>query len=146
MKVVLDPGAFMPKKAHPDDAGYDLFSPVDKCVPGTYFSFDREMRMGNVTIDTGVHIAIPKGYVGMIKSKSGLNVKYGLTAEGVIDSGYTGAVCVKLYNHTSNAHCFAKGDKIAQLVIMPISDEALELVDHLDETERGDGGFGSTGR
>lgn len=146
MKVVLDPGAFMPEKAHPDDAGYDLFSPIETRVPGSYFSFDHTMHIGSTTIDTGVHIAIPKGYVGMIKSKSGLNVKHGLTAEGVIDSGYTGSICVKIYNHSSNAYRFERGDKIAQLVIMPISDEALELVDHLDETERGDGGFGSTGR
>ena len=97
-------------------------------------------------IDTGVHIEIPEGYVGMLKSKSGLNVKHDITSEGVIDSGYTGSICVKLYNHGQNAYEVNKGDKISQLVIMPIFTPALEIVSHLDSTERGDGGFGSTGK
>lgn len=136
MNVVLDEGARMPAKAHASDAGYDLFSPITINVGG----FD------SATIDTGVHIEIPDGYVGMIKSKSGLNVKYGLTSEGVIDAGYTGSICVKLYNHTNKSYCINKGDKISQLVIMPIASPILKQVDKLDDTERGSGGFGSTGR
>ena len=90
-------------------------------------------------------MAIPEGYVGMVKSKSGLNVNCGLTSEGVIDSGYTGSIVVKLYNHGKNAVLIEQGMKISQLVILPIITPFLLMVDSLDETERGDGGFGSTG-
>ena len=82
-----------------------------------------------------------------MKAKSGLNVKHGLTCTGVIDAHYTGSIAVKLYNHH---HCLRydvrPGDKIAQLVILPCLLPELELVDSLDETDRGDNGFGSTGR
>lgn len=136
MKIVIDPGAYLPERAHDLDAGYDLRSPTRAYVP----------PYSSATIDTGVHIEIPEGYVGMLKSKSGLNVKHDITSEGVIDSGYTGSICVKLYNHGQNAYEVNKGDKISQLVIMPIITPALELVECLDSTERGDGGFGSTGK
>ena len=136
MKIVIEPGAYLPERAHDLDAGYDLRSPIRAYVPPN----------SSAIIDTGVHIEIPEGYVGMLKSKSGLNVKHDITSEGVIDSGYTGSICVKLYNHGQNAYEVNKGDKISQLVIMPIITPALEIVSHLDSTERGDGGFGSTGR
>ena len=87
IKVQLDGGAFMPERAHELDARYDLRTPETFFIePGAC-----------ATIDTGVHIEIPKGYVGFLKSKSGLNVKYGITGEGVIDSGYTGSIKAKLY-------------------------------------------------
>ena len=151
MNVVLDENAFMPTKAHEDDAGFDLYTPDDIVVKANRYAFLDNAFLGSkgvesVIIDTGVHISIPKGYVGMIKSKSGLNVKHGLISEGVIDSGYTGSIVVKMYNLSQYEKHFKRGDKIAQLVIMPISTECLELVDKLDDTERGDGGFGSTGR
>lgn len=146
MKVKLDKGAFMPTKAHESDAGFDLYAPYAVSVQGSCCNDAGSVFLGSATIDTGVHIAIPQGYVGMIKSKSGLNVKHGLTAEGVVDSGYTGSIVVKLYNHLNDEYLFNKGEKIAQLVVMPISTEGLELVDELEDTERGDGGFGSTGR
>ena len=151
MKVVLDKGAFMPTIAHKEtDAGFDLYTPTRAIVGGVKgrVSIDGglDIRLGSVTIDTGVHVEIPRGYTGFIKSKSGLNVNHGLTAEGVIDSGYTGSIRVKLYNHTEKSYIFEQGDKIAQLVILPIITPELELVDELEPTERGDGGFGSTGR
>ena len=155
MKVMLDPGAKMPTRAHAYDAGLDLYTPVACTVPAvqTELQVERYESMcrtktciGSLTIDTGVHVEIPEGCVGFIKSKSGLNVKHGLTAEGVIDAHYTGSIAVKLYNHTSKPYEFKAGDKIAQLVILPCLLPGLELVDHLDETDRGDGGFGSTGR
>lgn len=151
MKIVLDKGAKMPTRAHETDAGYDLYAPCDEIVPrsdtnSVGFGLFGGLYVGSTTIDTGVHVEIPRGYVGFIKSKSGLNVKHGLTAEGVIDSGYTGSIVVKLYNHTNKDYAFNKGDKIAQLVILPIITPELEPVDSLEETERGDGGFGSTGR
>lgn len=89
MKVKLDPGAYMPERAHEQDAGYDLRTPVRAVIHPE----------GSVVIDTGVHVQIPDGYVGFLKSKSGLNVRLDLTGEGVIDAGYTGSITVKLYNH-----------------------------------------------
>lgn len=156
IKVVLDEGAKMPYRAHAADAGYDLFAKEDFVVPASSYSKlykgsiverpEEVVDIGCATHDTGVHIEIPEGYVGFIKSKSGLNVKHGLTAEGVIDSGYTGSIVVKIYNHTGESYTFNKGDKITQLVILPVLTSNLELVKTLDKTERNDKGFGSTGR
>ena len=143
LKVILDDGAFVPTRAHPEDAGLDLYSPVDVTVPARW---DEVCIEGCVCIETGVHVEIPAGYVGMIKSKSGLNVKNNITSEGVIDSGYTGSMVVKLYNHGLTSVRIKKGQKISQLVILPIITPELEIVDDLEATERGDGGFGSTGR
>lgn len=136
MKVKLDPGAYMPERAHPTDAGLDLKAWENTMVPAR----------GACVIDTGVHIAIPNGYVGMLKSKSGLNVWDDITSEGVIDSGYTGSIVIKLYNHGDTNKYIREGEKISQLVILPIITPTLELVDELEPTERGDNGFGSTGR
>ena len=83
---------------------------------------------------------------GFLKSKSGLNVKYGITSEGVIDVGYTGSIAVKLYNHSGMDYTVHRGDKISQLVVVNIDTPDLVLVDKLADTERGNGGFGSTGR
>ena len=142
LKVKLDHGAYMPTRAHETDAGLDLYSPVSVTVPNRW---DEACIDGCVCIDTGVHVEIPAGYVGMIKSKSGLNVKNNITSEGVIDSGYTGSMVVKLYNHGTHSVQIEKGQKISQLVILPIITPDLEQVESLDATERGDGGFGSTG-
>lgn len=136
MKIKLDPGAYMPERAHSADAGYDLRSPVK----GRLYAGEA------VVIDTGVHVQIPTGFVGMLKSKSGLNVKHDIVGEGVIDSGYTGSIRVKLYNHGSESYMIEVGDKVSQLVILPIITPDLELVTVLEETERGCNGFGSTGR
>lgn len=136
MKIKLDDGALAPIRAHSTDAGMDLMSPVNTLV----------YRGGSTVIDTGVHIELPHGTVGMLKSKSGLNVKYGITSEGVIDEGYTGSIKVKLYNHGITNYHVNRGDKITQLVVMPILYEDIEVVDSIDAGERGDAGFGSTGR
>ena len=136
MKVMLDAKAIMPTRAHKTDAGLDLYAPE-----GVYI----EPR-GSATIDTGVHIELPPNTVGMIKSKSGLNVKYGITSEGVIDVGYTGSIVVKLQNNRPSAYMVSKGDKISQLVILPIITPELEVVEELETTERGSNGFGSTGK
>lgn len=155
MKIMLDKGAKLPTRAHPWDAGLDLYTPIDCTVPPARtvvpynmmnIGFKAETEVGSLTMDTGVHVEIPEGYVGFIKSKSGLNVKYGLTADGVIDAHYTGSIAVKLYNHTHHEYQFKAGEKIAQLVILPCVMPHIELVDSLEETDRGDCGFGSTGR
>ena len=136
MKIVLDNGAYMPTRAHDADAGLDLYATEEKIVP----------LKGSAIFDTGVHIELPPWTVGFLKSKSGLNVKHGITSEGVIDEGYTGSICVKLYNNTTQHYHVKKGDKISQLVILPIMKPELELVDSLGDTDRGDNGFGSRGR
>jgi dUTP pyrophosphatase len=140
MKIKIDDGAFVPTRAHEADAGLDLYSPIDTMV-----GWAGSSNGNSVTIDTGVHMEIPKGYVGFLKSKSGLNVKHGIVSEGVIDSGYTGSIAVKLYNHSDKAVFITRGMKISQIVLLPIITPELELVDELEQTERGDGGFGSTG-
>lgn len=136
MKIKLDRGAFIPVRAHGTDAGADIRSPIDTVVPAR----------GSRVIDTGVHIQLPRGYVGMLKSKSGLNVKHDITSEGVIDEGYTGAIKVKLYNHSEKDYVIERGDKITQLVILPCEYVKFDLVDYLEDSERGGEGFGSTGK
>lgn len=136
MKVKLDPGAIMPTRAHETDAGLDLYSPVRQVIRAN----DRE------SIDTGVHVAIPAGYVGMITSKSGLMAKEGITSRGTIDSGYSGSIGAVLFNHSGKDYIVEKGQKITQLVLIPIITPELELVDELEDTKRGTGGFGSTGK
>lgn len=136
MKIMLDEFAKMPTRAHETDAGLDLYAREDQTIlPGS-----------SVVFDTGVHVELPPNTVGMIKSKSGLNVKWGLVSEGVIDVGYTGSIKVKLYNHSRYRYEVKRGDKISQLVILPILTPELELVDSLEDTERGSNGFGSSGR
>lgn len=151
ISVMLDPGALMPTRAHETDAGLDLYAPYSFFLPQSTASTEETLdgflaKAGCRTVDTGVHIEIPAGYVGIIKSKSGLNVKHGIISEGVIDSGYTGSICVKLYNLGNEKVLIEKGQKISQLVLLPIITPELELVDSLEATERGDGGFGSTGK
>ena len=136
MKIKLDSWAYMPTKGHETDAGLDLRTPYEVTVPAR----------GSVTIDTGVHVELPPNTTGFLKSKSGLNVKYGLLTEGVIDVGYTGSIRVKVYNHSDEEYVFYEGEKVTQLVILPILLPELEVVEDLNDTERGDGGFGSTGR
>ena len=143
IKFTLDPGAYAPEKAHEADAGYDLRA--------MHNSNDNLYNYGQEIFDTGVHVEIPKGYVGYVQSRSGLNFGKGIICPtGTIDSGYTGSIKVKLYNMWSSDYgqpCIVnKGDKIAQLIIQPIADTELVQVDRLEETERGNNGFGSTGR
>ena len=138
MKIKLDSFAFMPTRAHATDAGLDLYAPHggEWVIP----------PFGHAIFDTGVHIELPLGTVGFLKSKSGLNIKHNLTSEGVIDCGYTGSIMVKLYNHGNREHIVRSGEKISQLVVLPILTPELRVVDELNETERGNNGFGSTGR
>lgn len=136
LRVRLDPGAYLPQRAHETDAGLDLRTPVDAYVRAG----------GSTVIDTGVHIQLPPGTVGMLKSKSGLNVRDGIVSEGVIDEGYTGSITVKLYNHGTEAKQFSRGDKITQLVVLPVLYPRVEQAEEIQGGDRGDGGFGSTGR
>lgn len=136
MKIKLDNGAYLPTRAHSTDAGLDLYCPPSQAriVPA------RE----SAVIDTGVHVELPPNTVGVLMSKSGLNVKHDITSTGVIDVGYTGSIIVKLYNHGGYDYEIKPGDKITQLVITPVIIPTLKIVNELDKTERGDKGFGSS--
>lgn len=144
--LMLDKGAHAPEKGHNDDAAFDLKTP-------------KSFRIGlgeSMTIDTGVHMVIPEGYCGVIESKSGLNVKADIITTGLVDAGYTGSIVVKLYRQNvydaerqesrEKYKKFEAGDKIAQIRIVAVPETELEFIDELPETERGAGGFGSTGR
>lgn len=136
MKITLDKGAHMPERAHDTDAGIDIRAIGAHVIPA----------YGSQVIKTGVHVQLPHGYAGLFVSKSGLNIKQNITSTGLIDEGYTGELIVKLYNHGRSAYTVHDGDKITQLVLIPVAYEPLEVVEDLDDSERGDGGFGSTGR
>lgn len=138
LRVKLDDYArdYPPTRAHPTDAGLDIRTPVDVCVAGGGF----------VTIRTGVHIELPPKHVGLLKSKSGLNIKSGIVGEGVIDEGYDGEIVVRLYCMSLTGHQFKAGDKIIQLLVMPVAYPSVEVVDEISGGERGGNGFGSTGR
>lgn len=137
MKIKLDEGALMPTRAHDSDAGLDLYARRDQIVPAR----------GSAPFNTGVHFGIPRGTMGLVLPKSGLNVKNSVVASlGVIDAGYIGSIVAKLYNHSKVDYEIKAGDKICQLVFVPIFTPVLEIVDELGETERGANGFGSSGR
>ena len=136
MKILLDRGAVMPTRSHPWDAGLDLFSMEDGYI-----------RCGQHRVfNTGVHVEIPQGFYGEIRSRSGLMCNHGIVTDGTIDSHYTGPIKVCLFNNGGGKYEVKAGDKIAQLVIVPCAIPPLELVDSLDDTDRGNAGFGSTGR
>ena len=136
IKVVLDKFAIAPTRAHPWDGGLDLYA-----MEGGYIRCNQ-----SCTFDTGTHVEIPEGYVGLVKSKSGLMCNHGIVTDGTIDAHYTGPIKVCLFNHGTSKYEVKAGDKIAQLVIVPCLLPRLELVDSLEDTDRGDNGFGSTGR
>lgn len=137
MKVKLEKGAYMPERAHAQDAGLDIRTPSPVHIP----------RGGYAIVNTGVHVELPQGTCGILKSKSGLSALFCLhTVDGVIDEGYTGEIVAKLHNGGSGDIYLDAGDKVTQLVIVPVLKPVLQLVDELEETERGTAGFGSTGR
>ena len=137
MKVMVEKEAFLPVRAHATDAGLDLRAVKAAMVPAGGFAL----------IGTGVHVELPKGCCGLLVSKSGLNVKHNITSTGLIDEGYTGEIMVKLYNHGKDSYQVEAGDKISQLVVIPVRYEEIEIVESLSSlTDRGGGGFGSTGR
>ena len=161
LKIKLDEGAILPTRAHHADAGLDLYTPRDVAVPSIIETVKSLIKMMTLLpakqsydylvkpseeVDTGVHIQIPEGYFGDIRSKSGLLFKNDIITDGTVDSGYTGSIRVKLINLGIKPKIFKAGDKIAQMVITACELPELFLVDELEKTERGEGGFGSTGR
>lgn len=138
MKVkLLSEDAYTPERAHRDDAGADLRTPV-KFVLGAHES---------AVVDFGLAVEIPPGYYGELMSKSGLNVKHNIQCMGgVIDSGYIGTIKGRITNNGDYDYEFERGDKVMQLVIKPCLCCDVTVVDELDDSERGTDGFGSTGR
>lgn len=135
----LDPDAMLPEQAHPGDAGFDLRSAVDVEVgPG-----ERAM------VPTGLAVAIPDGFAGLVLPRSGLASRHGLTmanAPGLVDAGYRGEVICAVVNlDRSEPVRISRGDRIAQLVIIAVPDVRSALVDELPPSTRGEAGFGSTG-
>lgn len=139
MKITLDPGAIMPTYAHEYDAGLDLYARDN----GENITIP---PMGGFRVfDTGVHMAIPAHFCGLVKSRSSMLMR-GLKTDGLVDADYTGSIRVILFNHGESEYHVRPGDRIAQIVISPCLRPPIELVDTLEETERGNNGFGSTGR
>lgn len=136
---MLDDGIEPPRYAHPGDAGADLRTRIDVVLaPGE-----------RALVPTGVSLALPFGYVGLIHPRSGLATKHGLSivnSPGTVDAGYRGEIAVTLLNTDSHqALSLSRGDRIAQLVIQRVEQAAFELVEELPESVRGANGFGSTG-
>ncbi len=134
----LRPHAIVPDYAHPGDAGVDLFAAEDHILkPGE-----------RALVPTGIAVAIPDGYEGQVRPKSGLALRHGLSivnTPGTVDAGYRGEVGVILINLGQETVQVRRGQKIAQMVFTKVERAKLEVVDRLDETSRGSGGFGSTG-
>lgn len=138
MRVLLDEGAVMPLRAHPTDAGLDLYAPtnIEQIII---------LSGHGVSISTGVHVELPQGYVGFVMTRSGMN-RQDLHCEGVIDQDYRGSIDVRLYNASYDYYVVNPGDKIAQLVIVPCYLGGCELAKELTTTVRGENGFGSSGK
>jgi dUTP pyrophosphatase len=137
--VRLDPGLPVPDRAHPDDAGLDLYASADvELAPGE-----------RALVGTGVSVALPSGYAAFVCPRSGLAVREGLgmvNAPGTVDAGYRGEIRVCLVNHdTREPITLHRGDRVAQLVIQRVELPTVRVVDELPPSTRGAGGFGSTG-
>ena len=140
VKTIVEEGATLPKQTTALSAGSDISARLSKpyvLKPGDYY-----------LIPTGLKIALPPGYEAQVRPRSGLAAKYGVTvlnSPGTIDADYRGEVKVILINHGKDDFIINNGDRIAQFVIAPIVNTTFIEVDELDDTDRGEGGFGSTG-
>ena len=136
--IKIKDNGYAPIKAHVNDAGIDLRTPEEVCVP----------KGGSVVIDTKVCVEIPRHYYGQLASKSGLHIKHGVVClDGVIDAGFVGTIVVKLFNFGDEDYTFNAGDKIVQLLILPCETPMIQLVAEINtDTERGTNGFGSSGK
>ena len=136
INITLATGAIIPTRGTDGAAGYDLYALEDTVI--NCFSF--------IPVSTGVSMAIPASHYGRIAPRSGLTVKHGvMVGAGVVDSDYRGEIKVALAT-LNGVYEFKKGDRIAQIIIEPVVTPELTQVDSLDDSERGDGGFGSTGK
>ena len=135
MRVQVDPGAYPPERAYETDAGLDL-----KAAEGGIVR-----AHSTKTLRTGVHVELPPGTCGLLVSKSGLMTKKGLFTTGLVDEGYSGEIMVTVQNFSDEPYMVFAGDKISQLVVIPVKREPIDIVSKIDGGDRGDNGFGSTG-
>ena len=138
----VNPNAKIPTHGSEQAAGYDLYA----CLDAENITIEAHKT---VKVPTGLSMAIPEGYFGAIFARSGLAAKQGLrpaNCVGVVDSDYRGEFIVMLHNDTDEPKTVENGDRVAQLVVMPFMPVDFEETDSLDETQRGTGGFGSTGK
>jgi len=141
VKMIQDvPAAIIPTRAHPFDAGWDLYALEGGCIPTN----------SRVLASTGIRMAIPNGWVGMICERSGLAVKGIGVGGGIIDASYRGVVKVVLCNNSDTTFYFTPGTRIAQIVFLPLGEQSVILVNdttwnRLLSTTRGEGGFGRSG-
>ena len=144
IQFTLDKGAYKPTKAHDTDAGFDLYAKEDQLL-----------GMNVSKINLGVHILIPAGYVGLVLPRSSMSNKGVIISTGVIDAGFTGSICVNA--RCQNWHFYSDfidnetlrvyaGERIAQIVIVPLPEIELQEVNELPKTDRGSNGFGSSGK
>ena len=133
----LNEQAVMPTKAHPTDAGFDLVASKTTTIPAN----------GRALIPTDIAMAIPNGYYGMVVGRSGNTIKRGLVGmTGIVDAGYRNGIGIMAFNLTDTDIVIEQGERAGQIVITPILDCTLEAADELDKTDRGEGGYGSTGK
>lgn len=132
----VSPEAVLPTRAHHDDAGLDLYGLEDIVL---------EPRQGKMA-RTGIALALPAHHVGLVADRSSMAKKGIKTAGGVIDAGYRGEIQIILWNISNEAVHLKAGERIAQLLIMPVATPAVKEVETLDDTTRGEKGFGSTGK
>ena len=139
----LNERARIPTRGSDGAAGYDLYALCEHRGIEFVQPYKKE------TIHTGISMSIPKGYFGAVFARSGLALKEGLrpaNCVGVIDSDYRGEIMIAMYNDSDQRRIIEDGERVAQIVILPCSEVEFEEADHLDETDRGGGGFGSTGK
>lgn len=134
----LDPDLPLPSHARAGDAGVDLYAREGGALqPGE-----------RALVATGIAVAVPEGYVGLISPRSGLAVRHGISlvnSPGILDAGYRGEIHAVMINEGAEPFSYERGDRIAQLVVVPFATQVYEVVDELPHTDRGAGGFGSTG-
>ena len=134
----LDDGLPIPAHAHPGDGGVDLYA----AAPTTLGPGDRSI------VPTGIAVAIPEGYAGLVTPRSGLAARHGISVvngPGLVDAGYRGEIKVVLVNLSKESFNVERGDRIAQLVVVPVAAQEFVVVEELPDSGRGSGGFGSTG-
>ena len=136
MKIKLDDFAFEPVRVHATDAGLDLRAAHGACVKAKQ----------SATIHTGVHVELPEGTAGVLLPKSGLMVKHDIITFGVVDEGFTGQIMVHMINLGNEDYTVMPGDKVSQMLVVPVRYEPVEIVDEISGGERKGSGFGSSGR
>lgn len=136
MEVMLDDGAVRPTRAHSTDAGLDLYAMHSGCVRAHQAA----------TFHTGTHVELPRGTAGILLPKSGLMTKRDIITFGVVDESYRGEIMVHMFNCGGTDYNVNAGDKVSQMLVVPVQYEDVEVVDELSAGERGSDGFGSTGR